>query len=355
MRYDRPLFFMKNRVRRVYPGGALFAGFYGDGSTDGMYPEEWIASPVKALNKGSTDPKEGVSRLRESGEYLDDVLKEHADEICGGRPLDVLVKTLDSAVRLPAQAHPDREFSEKYFGSVHGKAESWLILDTRPGACVYFGFRKKMTEEELISVIKRSEPERDAWEAVMNKVPVKPGDVWFVPAKTPHAIGAGCLILETQEPTDFTIQPEYYCADYRLDESEMYLGLSLEEAVKCFDLSAYGDAAVASGRVEPKTLIDSGRFKLEELIGFDRTPCFATFRWTLAAGAKTRFDPGEAPFVCVVTDGGGEIVCGGHTDKLKKGDHFLMPAAAPEATVTAGDGGLTFVVCCPPEAALPPR
>ena len=44
-------------------------------------------------------------------------------------------------------------------------------------------------------------------------IPVKLGDVFFVPARMVHAIGEGCLILEVQEPSDFTIQPEHWCAD----------------------------------------------------------------------------------------------------------------------------------------------
>lgn len=55
MFYDKPIFFEKNRVFRVYTGGKLFADFFGDDSTDGNYPEEWVASSVHALNEGSTD------------------------------------------------------------------------------------------------------------------------------------------------------------------------------------------------------------------------------------------------------------------------------------------------------------
>ena len=38
-----------------------------------------------------------------------------------------------------------------------------------------------------------------------------------------RTIGAGCLILEVQEPTDFTIQPEHWCGEYHLNDQEMYL------------------------------------------------------------------------------------------------------------------------------------
>ena len=54
MFYDKPIFFEKNRVYRVYTGGKLFAGFFGDNSEDSFYPEEWVASPVKAMNKDSS-------------------------------------------------------------------------------------------------------------------------------------------------------------------------------------------------------------------------------------------------------------------------------------------------------------
>ena len=67
MFYDKPIFFEKNRVFRVYTGGKLFADFFGDDSTDGNYPEEWVASSVHALNEGSTDEHEGISQNRGHG------------------------------------------------------------------------------------------------------------------------------------------------------------------------------------------------------------------------------------------------------------------------------------------------
>ena len=55
----------------------------------------------------------------------------------------------------------------------------------------------------------------------MDYVEPKVGEVYFVPAKTVHAIGKGCLILEIQEPTDFTIQPEHFCGEYELSDEEI--------------------------------------------------------------------------------------------------------------------------------------
>ena len=43
----------------------------------------------------------------------------------------------------------------------------------------------------------------------LNAVDVQPGDVLFVPAGTPHAIGEGVLLVELQEPSDLSILLEW--------------------------------------------------------------------------------------------------------------------------------------------------
>ena len=78
-----PLFFEKNRVFRIYTGGALFAEFFGDDSVDGFEPEEWVASSVKALNKVSKGEKEGVSRIAGTDLYFDDLLREYPAQLLG--------------------------------------------------------------------------------------------------------------------------------------------------------------------------------------------------------------------------------------------------------------------------------
>ena len=72
MFYNEPIFFEKNRVFRVYKGGKLFSDFFSDDSTDGNYPEEWVVSAVHALNEGSTDEYEGISKIKGTDLYLSD-------------------------------------------------------------------------------------------------------------------------------------------------------------------------------------------------------------------------------------------------------------------------------------------
>ena len=341
--WHHPVFFKRNRVFRVYLGGKLFSDLLGDEPVDGNEPEEWICSSVRAINPGHTDPLEGISLRREDGEPFDRLLAEHKKEYLGEREdLGVLVKYLDSAIRLPMQVHPTRDFSRKHFGSPYGKAEAWLILATRPDACIYFGFSREVTPAEFARAVAKSESDPEAMTAFVNRVPVKSGDVFFVDAGVIHAIGAGCLILEVQEPTDFTIQPEYFCGDYRLNDKEMYLGLDPETALSCFHYHKYGKAVVDAGRKVPRVLSEANGYRREELIGEGDTPCFAMQRHILDR-AEMPLDLPASVWIC--TEGEGEILSEGERTPVSRGDYFFLPAAAAGKCAAKTGGKLTLVSC----------
>lgn len=317
----KPIFFERNRVGRVYTGGKLFHDFFGDEAVDGFMPEEWIASSVKALNKEMASEKEGVSRIKGTDIYFDELLEKYPFEMLGSSlKMRILVKILDSAVRLPAQAHPDKAFSKKHFNSEYGKTESWVILDKRPGARIYFGFRDGVDEETFKVAIDASEYDKDAMERLMEYSEPQIGDVFLVPAKTVHAIGAGCLILEVQEPTDFTIQPEHWCDEYKLNDREMYIGLSKDDAIGCFDFGKAPDT-----KLSPEIVRNSNGVKYEKVINEAHTDCFVIDRITLSGG-EYRLNINDSYGVYIVTDGEGELCGEEYSKKIKKGDYFFMPA-----------------------------
>lgn len=316
-----PIFFERNRVARVYTGGKLFGDFFGDEPVDGFFPEEWIASNVRAIHKGSNNLFEGLSKIKSTGEYFSSLLKKQEKALLGNQNYRVLIKVLDSAIRLPAQAHPDKAFSKKYFNSNYGKTECWYILNTRPGAKLYFGFKTGVTKTDFEAAVTASESDPTAMERLMNWVLPKKGQVYFVPAKTVHAIGKGCLILEVQEPTDFTIQPERFCGNYRLSDEEMYLGLSRETALKCFN---FGPAPQPF--IPPKNLVSTNTVTVQNLLGPQQTSCFVMNRIQLNNGEHTLLVPNSYA-VYIVTSGFGQLIAKSYTHPLKKGDYFFMPAA----------------------------
>lgn len=320
-----PVFFERNRVWRVYQGGYLFSEFLGDSKEDNNYPEEWVASAVHAINHQSTDPREGLSIIKGTNITFKELLECCPKEILGNEgKLEILVKYLDSAVRLPLQAHPDREFSEKYFGSNYGKTEMWLILATREDASICFGFKDKMTKEEFSGIIEESKTNKNIMDNYLNKVSVKPGDIYLIPAKAVHAIGKGCLILEVQEPTDFTIQPEYWCGEHLLNDQEMYMKLPKDIALDCFDYSVYGNDCTKISKKEPRLIEENENYKEEALITIQDTPCFLVDRilihhtMTMKTGAA----------IYIVVKGNGSIGGTNYKKDIQKGDYFFLPKNA---------------------------
>ena len=338
--WEKPVFFERNRVFRVYLGGELYRDFLGDTDGDGFYPEEWIASSVHAINPGHTDPLEGISFTEGDKIPFSELLAAHPKEFLGERKeLGVLVKFLDSAIRLPMQVHPTRAFSQKHFHSSYGKAEAWLILATRPGACIYFGFREQISPEAFSAAVEANRTDPESMTGLVNRIEVKAGDVFFVPAGVIHAIGPGCLLLEAQEPTDFTIQPEYRCGEYALSRQEMYLDLDRETALSCFDHTLYGDAVLRIGRKTPRLVSDGDGVTVYTLIGPEDTPCFSMTRYSVHGGKAALTTPAA---VYIVTEGQGTLEGAGYARTLKKGDYFFLPASAQGYGV-AGD--IEFICC----------
>lgn len=343
-----PIFFERNRVFRVYKGGKLYKDFFQDGyddGTDNLFPEEWVASKVKAINPKYFGERDGVSVVKGAKIFFDDLLKEFSSELLGNRKYDCLVKFIDSAIRLPFQVHPTKEFSRKHFNSEYGKTEAWLVIDKRPDAKLYFGFKDKITKEQIDRLENASETENDVFSGLLNSVPVNVGDIWLIKAGLVHAIGAGCMIVEVQEPTDFTIQPERWCGDYHLSPQEEYIGLEKDVALDAIDYSIYGENAIAYAKVNVKKVVDTDTYVKEVLIDYNDTPCFSENRHVLKNGGSFIMD--YAPSVYICTDGEAVITGKGYSKKIKKGDYFFLPFSAENKFKVQSETNATLIECLP--------
>ena len=344
----QPLFFERNRVYRIYLGGKPYREIFNDGyddGTDNMFPEEWVASKVKAINPKYFGARDGVSVVKGTDIFFDDLLRDYPEELLGGRKYDCLVKFLDSAIRLPFQVHPTKEFSRKYFHSEYGKTEAWLVVAARPGAKLYFGFKDKIAKEELAALEERSEAERDIMGGLLQGVDVKPGDLWLIRAGLIHAIGAGCTIIEVQEPTDFTIQPERWCGNYHISYEEEYIGLTKDTALDAINYDIYGAAAQAYARVVPRTAIDTPTYKKEVLISYEDTPCFGENSHTLQDGGSFVMDYAPSVYICL--EGEAVITGEGYERPIRRGDYFYLPYAAEGKFTVTAQKRAVLIECLP--------
>jgi mannose-6-phosphate isomerase len=305
-------------VYRFYRGGALLGRLRGEAEDDGSFPEDWVGSVTTANNPGRDEPEAGLSRLAD-GRLLRDLVEEDPEGWLGaehvarfGKSTGLLVKLLDAGERLPVHAHPSRAFARERFDSPFGKTEAWIVLDTRGReAAIWAGLREAVDPAEYRSWIDRQDTERllDS----LHHRPVSAGDVIYVPAGVPHAIGAGLLIAELQEPTDFSIVAEW--EGFPIEPEDSHLGIGWDAALGAFDLEAR-----------------------EPVVGLPEEA--RAFFW-----ADDRLEPAGRFAVLVVLEGQGKVAGA----PARPGDAFVVPAAADEVEA-AGD--LRVLRCLAPDPAL---
>ena len=197
-----------------------------------------VCSEGKESSEGESFSEEESSS---EGESFAEYLKCHPEAVGSfGKAFPffpTLIKLIDAKKALSIQVHPDDSFALSREGQ-YGKTEMWIVLEREEGAFLYFGFQKDYTEEEIRRAI-----EEDNFPSLLCKVMVEPGDVFFIPAGTVHAIGAGILLAEVQQNSNLT----YRVYDYgRKDAQGNTRELHVEKALEVMDrkqLSSYRQEA----------------------------------------------------------------------------------------------------------------
>ncbi|HEX7571958.1 MAG TPA: hypothetical protein VF514_02615, partial [Bacteroidota bacterium] len=247
-----PIPLVSNRVWRMYRGGAMIGLLQGEaGAKDTEFPEDWVGSTVQARNPGSHyRPGEGLALIASgSGDpvTLKSVIETYPEEMLGpshvrefGTNAALLVKILDSAVRLMIHAHPSKAFAAEHLGSCFGKTEAWFVLNTRPDVddpCVLIAFREEVSRARYRAMLDVQDVA--SMIGVLHRVPVKAGDVVYVRAGLPHAIGGGVFMVELQEPTDYSIMLERSAPNYMFSSGESFIGLDESLALSAIDHRVY--------------------------------------------------------------------------------------------------------------------
>jgi mannose-6-phosphate isomerase len=352
------LFLEANRVWRTYPGGKKLDILQEvENPKDSHFPEDWIGSTTRAVNKGREHfTEEGLSKIMLHGESisLKQLFEQAPLSMLGsghfekyGANTQFLLKYLDSAIRLHIQCHPTIEFAKKHLKSNSGKTEAYIILSIREEVSdpyIYMGFQHPPSRTEFKRMIE--EQDIDSILSCFDKIPVKPGDVFMVPGGMPHAIGEGVFMIEVMEPTDFVARIEFERGGYVLPEESRFMNRGIDFALSMFN---FDPAPVEDIKerffCKPKVLKRQNESTESVLIDELKTSCFKVNHIEV----RDKFMKESSSFyIGIVTKGAGSISIGDNNYLLKEGMKFFVPYQTGNVKFES-ETGMELITVFPPE------
>ncbi|MEE4451289.1 class I mannose-6-phosphate isomerase [Novosphingobium resinovorum] len=168
---------------------------------------------------------------------------------------ELLAKYIFTSEALSVQVHPsDAQTIAKGIGR-QGKEECWLIVATEPGAQLAIGFDEEIGEDAM-----RAAALDGSIEKLMTWHDIVPGDFFYIPANTVHAIGAGVSLIEVQQNSDIT----YRLYDYgRPRELHLEEGMAISHG-EPYSLEKWHKRVPAHGS---QVLVDGPLFMLDQVAG----------------------------------------------------------------------------------------
>lgn len=315
----QPIFF-KPYYKSVIWGGDAIGRLKGENIDIPSVGESWEISAVP----GHESVVEGGAL---DGVNIVELMQRYGDAFTGtvaaerfGSTFPLLIKLIDAQRDLSVQVHPDDDLAAKRHNSP-GKTEMWYVVDAKPGSHIYSGLQAPLTPEEY--------PAAAADGSIMQRIgahEAEPGQFYFIPAGTLHAIGAGTLIAEVQQTSDIT----YRVYDYgRLDADGKPRQLHTELAADAIDYRF-------PNAVEPTARRFDGNKP-------GAVSC-RYFHVDYVAGGKCKAGGNAGSFTILMAVGGDADIIGpdGTRTHMHRGTTAMLAAAAPEHTVEA-DGALLVI------------
>lgn len=273
------------------------------------YGESWELSAVKGDESVVANGFLKRNNIEEIIEvYMGNLIGDKIYEKYG-LTFPLLIKSLDCHDVLSVQVHPDDELAAERHNS-YGKTEMWYIVDAEPGAFIYIGFnRKDITREEYIAAINEGRlPE------LLNKVEVKPGDTFFIPAGTIHALGKGVVVLEIQQTSDVT----YRVYDWeRVDDNGNPRELHTALAVDAIDFASDNDKCIM--RYEAKKNTSTQMVKCDY---------FTTNIVELEGSTERELESIDSFVLYICAEGEADVCMGDSKEHLEPFDLVMIPAEA---------------------------
>ncbi len=314
-------------IFKDYPwGGRNLGEKLGRTIPDGIVAESWeIAAHPNGSSTVNNGPLAGLT-LPQVQEKLGEALLGSNNEAAldvGKFPL--LIKLLDANRWLSVQVHPDDTYAQAHEGD-WGKTEMWVFLHADPGAEIIYGFKAGVTREKFVQAVAEGKTTD-----LLHRLPVKAGDVVFVPSGSVHALGPGTIIAEIQQNSDVT---------YRIDDWGRPRPLHIQQALDVlnFDQSE-------PGPLQPEVLLDDDGLRIEQI---GRCEYFETERLTIPAGTSFYgLCEGETFEIWAVLSGTVTLDWSGEPMQITSVTWALLPAELGEFQITADEDSVLLRVVKP--------
>lgn len=276
------------------------------------------------------------------GRTLAQIVREWGTQLLGDVPLfdgrfPLLLKFLDAQQTLSVQVHPDAATAARLGGPVRVKHEAWYIIDAAPYARIYRGLRPGVTADDFRAALAEG-----GVESLLNRIPVRKGQCYYLPSGTVHALGAGVLVAEVQTPSDVTYRL------YDWDRIDANTGrprdLHVEEALACI---AWEPRAYPEESVQHVASVWTTETQLV------RSEAFAIDRVRMVEGVEQEIVP-DGFMVWMVLEGRFCVVVPKFPQpfECQVGDTVLIPAGLKGARVRTESPCLWLEVTVPLRSAL---
>jgi len=269
--------------------------------------KEYFNYEIPSNNTGeywAVSAHENGDSIVKNGEYEGKNLSwiwENKRELFGnikGNEFPLLTKIIDANRDLSVQVHPNDKYAKENENSL-GKTECWYIIDCDEDSELVLGHNAN-TKEEMRQII-----DEGNWDKLLRRVKIKPGDFFYIPAGTVHAIGSGTMILETQQSSDIT----YRLYDYDRLQDGKPRELHIEKSI---DVTKIPHENTNNNPQIEKI----NNNVIEKLI---ETEYFSVYKLDINSSLKMNQDK---PFMIMsVLKGKGNI----DGISIERGDHFIIP------------------------------
>ena len=203
----------------------------------------------------------------------------------------------------------------------------WYVLDAAKGASLVYGLSRTADRETI-----RAAAQNGSLMKYLQRVPVRPDDVFYVEPGTIHALGAGILVAEIQQSSNLT----YRLYDYdRVDKNGQKRPLHLEKALDVADFHAAPEPR------QPLRVLRYGRGVAKELLC--RCRYFEVYRMIVNTERRQRVTyraDAESFRALLCVRGCGTVRFGESALDLCRGDCLFVPADSQEMTL---HGQMTFL------------